>query len=402
LREEREMVSLIYNETRKLLTRKKTLVVFIAFILLVGFMMFASYKEDQTRKKYSSPEFRIQNMEQSLEYLNKMKDDPKILEQDKKHFIEEIERTEKELKELKENPNPKETDWKKELNQRIQSSEAILKEAGMPESEKERIKLEIEQFRYLLDNNIKYDENNLNAFNFLKMLFEILGIVFLAVGVMMFTGDVVSGEYTPPTMKFLITQPVSRAKVLFSKFLAVVLTSVILILAVEIIAYVLMGIMFGFGDTNYPMFVGTRYEYDLTKVVNEGHPFKTIVGSTYMISRTSFIIRGFLIQILFIIAAASFAFLLSTVLKSSMVSISLSIVTVIVLAILQNLPYVSKAAPYLFTTYGNSFSLMQGQLPLNFQNPVFTTNLGIGVLAGWSIACYLAAHAVFVRRDILI
>ncbi len=396
------MISLIYNETRKLLTRKKTLVVFIAFILLVGFMMFAAYKDNQMRKKYNSPEFRIQNMEQSLEYLNKMKDDPKIPEQDKKHFIEEIERTEKELKELKENPNPKEVDWKKELNQRIQSSEDILKESNMPDSSKERIKLEIEQYKYLLDHNIKYDEGDLNAFNFLKMLFEILGMVFLAVGVMMFTGDMVSGEYTPPTMKFLITQPVSRAKVLFSKFVSVIITSAILILVVEIIAYIIMGLIFGFGDGNYPMFVGTRYEYDLSKVVNEGHPIKAIAGTTYMITRASFIIRAFLIQILFIVATASFAFLLSTVLKSSMVSISLSIVTVIVFAIFQNLPYVRKAAPYLFTTYGNTFSLMQGQFPLNFQNPIFSTGLGITVLIAWSVVCYLISHIIFVKRDILI
>jgi ABC-2 type transport system permease protein len=398
----REMINLIYNETRKLLTRKKTLVVSIAFILLVGFMMFASYKEDQMRKKYNSPEFRIQNMEQSLEYLKKMKEDPKIPEQDMKHFIEEIERTEKELKELKENPNPSEVDWKKELNQRIQSSENMIKEPTMPDSEKERLKLEIDQYKYLLEHNIKYDENNLNAFNFLKMIFDILGIVFLAVGVMMFAGDMVSGEYTPPTMKFLITQPVSRAKVLFSKYTSVVLTSVILIIAVELVAYIIVGLAFGFGDGNYPMFVGTTYEYDLTKVANEGHPIKTVAGSTYMISRTSFIIRAFLIQIVFIIAATSFAFFLSTVLKSSMVSTSLSIVTVIVLAILQNLPYVSKAAPYLFTTYGNAFTLIQGQLTLNFQNPIFSTQLGITVLTAWSVISYLIAHVMFVKRDILI
>jgi ABC-2 type transport system permease protein len=396
------MINLIYNETRKLLTRKKTLVILIAFTLLVGFLMFAAYKEDQANKKYRSPEFKIQNMEQSLVQLKSMKEDPKISEENKKHIDEQIEETEKSLKELKENPQQKEVDWKVELNQRIKDSEAALKEPYMQDSDKERIKLEVEQYKYLLNNNIKYDENTMNSFNFLKMLFEILGMVFLAIGVMMFSGDMVSGEYTPPTMKFLITQPVSRAKVLFSKFISVVITSVVLIVSVELIAYVIMGLLFGFGDANYPMFVGTRYEFDLSKVVNEGHPLKTIVGSTYMISRTAFIIRGFLIQVLFIIAIAAFAFLLSTVLKSSMISISLSIVLVIVFAIFQNLPYVKKAAPYLLTTYGNPFTLMQGYMPLNFQNPIFSTELGVIVLLIWSVVCYLIAHFVFVKRDILI
>jgi ABC-2 type transport system permease protein len=396
------MISLIYNETRKLLSRKKTIIVFIAFVLLVGFMMFASYKEDQNRKRYNSPEFKIQNMEQSIDHLKRLKDDPNIPEQDKKHFAEELERTEQALKELKANPNPQEIDWRVDLNQRIKDYERYLNESGMPESEKERMTLEIEKYKYHLEHNIKYDENSLNAFNFLKMLFEILGAIFLAVGVLMFTGDMVSGEYTPPTMKFLITQPVSRAKVLLSKFISVVLTSVILILVVELLAYIIMGLIFGFGDMNYPMFVGTRYEFDMAKLANEGHPLKTIVGSTYIISRGAFIVRGLLIQILFIAAAASFAFLLSTVLKSSMVSVSISIVVIIVFTIFQNLPYVSKAAPYLFTTYGNTFTLMEGRLPQMFQNPIFTTSFGIIVLVAWSVICYLVAHLVFTKRDLLI
>lgn len=43
----------------------------------------------------------------------------------------------------------------------------------------------------------------------------------------------------------LITQPISRAKVLFSKYISVVLTSVIVILGVESIAYIPMGIILG-------------------------------------------------------------------------------------------------------------------------------------------------------------
>lgn len=396
------MLKLIYNETIKLLTRKKTLIVFIAFILLVGFVMFGTYKDDQNRKKWNSPEFKIQNMEQSLEHMKNMRDDETNSEEFRKQIIQDIENTEKALKELKENPNPEVIDWRKDLNERIANMENMLKEPGFPESEKERITLEINQYKYLLDNNIKNDENDLNAFRFLRMLFEILGAIFLAVGVLMFTGDMVSGEYTPPTMKFLITQPVSRAKVLLSKFISVVLTSIILVLAVELIAYLIMGLIFGFGDINYPMFVGTRFEVDMAKLVNDGHPLKAIAGSTYVISRGAYLMKAFLLQILFIIAAASFAFLLSTVLKSSMVSISVSIVTVIAFTILQNMPYVKKVAPYLFTTYGNTFTLMEGQLPMMFQNPIVTTGFGITVMILWSAACYLLSYLVFTRRDLLI
>lgn len=396
------MINLIYNETRKLLSRRKTLIIFVGILLLVGFIMFGEYKNDQMRKKYSSPEFRIQNMEQTIQSLKQIKDNPKISEEDKKQIESDIEKNENQLKELKANPNVQKTDWKKELNQRIKDEENVLKEPYMRDSDKERIKLEIDRYKYLLDYNIKYDENTLNAFNFLKTLFEILGAIFLAVGVMMFTGDMVSGEYTPPTMKFLITQPVSRGKVLFSKFISVVLASVIIILSVELIAYVIIGLLFGFGNANYPMFVGTRYEYDLTKIVDQGHPIKTIAGSTYMISRWLFILRAFLLQTLFIIAAAAFAFLLSTILKSSMVSTSVSIVIIIAFTIFQSLPYVKNISPYIFSTYGNAFTVMQGDLALRFQNIIFTTPFTIMILSVWSIICYLVSHIVFIKRDILI
>lgn len=396
------MLSLIYNETRKLVKRKKTLILLVAFTLLVGFMMFGSYKDDQNRKRYNSPEFKVQMLEENIENLKVMKNDSKTPEEQRKNFEQEIIRSEEELKILKENTNGKEIDWKQDLNLRIKSIEDNLKEPGIDSSYKETMKLQLQQYKYLIDNNIKYDEDNLNAFNFLKVLFEVLGAIFLAVGVVMFTGDIVSGEYTPPTMKFLITQPVSRGKVLLSKFIAVVCTSVMIILAVELAGYTLMGILFGFGNANYPILTGTRYEFDLTTIASQGHPLKAIAGSSYIIARWSFILRAFLIQILFIIAAASFAFLLSTVLKSSMVSTSLGIVTVIVLTILQNIPYIKKGAPYIFSTYGNPLNLMQGNLASMLQEPLISTSFGIIILVCWSIACYLIAHFTFVKRDILI
>lgn len=396
------MFSLIYNEIRKLLSRKKTLVLVLAFTLLVGFVMFGSYKEDQNRKRYNSREYKIQMTEEAIENLKQIAKDTKIPADERKHYEEEISINEEQLKILKETPEGKEIDWKQDIKLRIKDIESTINEKGIDKSYKETLKLRLEQYNYLLNNNIKYDEDNLNAFNFLKILFEILGSIFLAVGVVMFTGDMVSGEYTPPTMKFLITQPVSRGKVLFSKFIAVVCTSVLMILTIEIISYILMGFMFGFGDANYPMFVGTKYEFDLTVAAGEGHPLKVVAGSTYIIARWSFIIRAFLLQILFIIAAASFAFLLSVVLKSSMVSTSLGIVTVVALTIFQNIPYVRKGVLYVFSIYGDPLSLMQGQMASMLQEPMITTPFAVIILVVWSILCYVISHFVFVKRDILI
>lgn len=396
------MLSLIYNEIIKLIKRKKTLILFVAFSLLVAFMMFGTYKDNENRKKYNSPEYRLQMLQENINNLKEMSKDTKIPEEDRKHFEKEILRNEEELKVLKETPKGQEIDWKQQLTLRINDIEENLKQEGMGSSYKESMKLQLEQYKLLLENNIKYDEEDLNAFNFLKILFEMLGAIFLVVGVIVFSADIVSGEYTPPTMKFLITQPVSRRKVLLSKFIAVVCTSAVIILSVELIAYVIMGLIFGFGNHNYPMLVGTRYEFDITALAGEGRPLKAVAGSSYIITRGVFLVRAFFIQMLFIAAAASFAFLLSTILKSSMISTSLGIVIAIVLTIFQNIPYVKKAAPYIFSTYGNSMSLMQGNLAVMMQAPVISTNIGILVLVVWTVLCYVIAHFVFTKRDILI
>lgn len=396
------MLSLIYNEIIKLIKRKKTLILFVAFSLLVAFMMFGTYKDNENRKKYNSPEYRLQMLQENINNLKEMSKDTKIPEEDRKHFEKEILRNEEELKVLKETPKGQEIDWKQQLTLRINDIEENLKQEGMGSSYKESMKLQLEQYKLLLENNIKYDEEDLNAFNFLKILFEMLGAIFLVVGVIVFSADIVSGEYTPPTMKFLITQPVSRRKVLLSKFIAVVCTSAVIILSVELIAYVIMGLIFGFGNHNYPMLVGTRYEFDITALAGEGRPLKAVAGSSYIITRGVFLVRAFFIQMLFIAAAASFAFLLSTILKSSMISTSLGIVIAIVLTIFQNIPYVKKAAPYIFSTYGNSMSLMQGNLAVMMQAPIISTNIGILVLVVWTVLCYVIAHFVFTKRDILI
>lgn len=396
------MLSLIYNETIKLIKRKKTLILLLAFSLLVGFMMFGTYKDNENRKKYNSPEYRMGMIQENINNLKQMSNDTGITEGDRKQFDKEIIRNEEELKILKETPKGQEIDWKQQLNLRISDIEENLNQESIDSSYRESMKLQLQQYKYLLDNNIKYDEEDLNAFNFIKVLFEMLGAMFLVVGVIVFSADIVSGEYTPPTMKFLVTQPVSRWKILFSKFIAVVCTSAIIILTVELIAYLIMGFIFGFGNHNYPMLVGTRYEFDLTAIAGEGRSLKAIAGSTYIITREAFLVRAVLLQMLFIIATASFAFMLSTILKSSMVSTSLGIVTAIVLTIFQNIPYVKKSASLIFSTYGNPMSLMEGNLAAMMREPIINTRTGIMVLAGWAILCYLIAHFVFVKRDILI
>lgn len=397
---------LISNEVKKLMRRKKTIIIFTAFVLLTIAIGYGSYKENLNMKQWSSPEFRQKNVEESIKYLKRDLENPNnTSEENKKYMKQEIANMEQELSRIKLEVSGKTVDWKVQLKEQMDNTEKSIndKSLGLTTNDKDRMKLELQQAKYLYANNIKpQDGSTFDAFSFIKTLFMVLGTIFIAVGVMVFTGDIVSGEFTPPTMKILLTQPVSRAKVLASKFIAVAGVAVILILAVEILSFLIMGLIFGFGNPNYPIITGTIYKWDLTQSAYGGHPLVAVVESSYIISMGQFVVRMFLFQTLFIITCVSVGFMLSSIVKSSMVSVSVSIVIVVAFTILLQMPALKKLAQYIFTSYGTVGQILTGESVMRYNNPYVSTSFGIGTLIVTSIVCYLISHIVFTRKDILI
>ena len=396
---------LISNEVKKLMRRKKTVIIFAAFVLLTVAIGYGSYKDNLNRKQWDSPEFRQKNIEESIKYMKQDLENSSLTELDKKGVKQNIVGMEKELAQIKLEVSGKTVDWKITLKEKIDSTEKDLNDNNivLDTNQKDVMKLELQRDKYLYDNNIKPESSNtFDGFNFIKTLFIVLGTIFIAVGVMVFTGDIVSGEFTPPTMKILLTQPVSRAKVLASKFIAVVGVAVFLILAVEILSFLIMGLIFGFGNPNYPIITGTIYKWDLAQSAYGGHPLVAVAGSSYIISTGQFVVRMFLMQTLFIITCASVGFMLSSILKSSMVSVSVSIVIVVAFTILIQMPALKNLAQYIFTSYGTVGYILTGEAAMRYNNPYVSTSFGIGTLIVTSIVCYLISHIVFTRKDILI
>lgn len=397
--------TLIKNEFIKLMSRKKTYVVIIAFILLLGFIGFGSYSRVKHIKENSRPENRIAREHEKIKNLNKLKNDPKISKEDKKEFDNEITEAYKKIDEIKAEVKKGKVDWRVKLKKEIKDTENQLKQSNIKDEEKENLTLYLQQKKYLLSHNIEPNENNfeVRAIEYLQQVFMLLGALFLVVGVIVFGCDMVSGEYTPPTMKFLLTEPVSRGKILFSKFVTLLVSSTVFILGIELIAFVIMGLIFNFGDFNYPVQVGTKFAYNLAARPEIGEStIKAIAGTTFIIPMWKHLINMFLLQGLFIAACASFTFMLSTVLKSSMISMSLSIVLVIVSNIFSGFSSLKKIGRYLFVSFGNPEIILKGELVYTFSNINMTPTFAISVLVIWTVICYVISHIVFVKKDILI
>jgi ABC-2 type transport system permease protein len=295
-------------------------------------------------------------------------------------------------------------DWKISVKASIEDSQSQLKNGELPPESKTYFQSQITYNQYFLDNNIDPNEGReFNSFNSIQTIFLFLGMIFLAIGLCIFAADMVSGEYTPATMKVLLIQPVSRGKVLFSKFISIIITCILLITSVEGIAFLLIGLFFGFGNANFPISQGSKFAFDKITTSDMPKQVHEIIGSSTMTPIWKVTLNSLLLQILFIIAVVSFVFLISTILKSSMLSTSLSTVLIVALFIIPELSSsIRKIMPYCFFTYGNSSDLLSGYINMNYNTTFITPTFAIIVMLIWSLICYLVAHFVFVRKDILI
>jgi ABC-2 type transport system permease protein len=406
------MLTLIKNEIIKLLARRKTLVVLIAFVLFAGIMAFGLYQNEKQAEKWQSKEYRIQRMEESIQHTKDrkenlpeyVKNNPTEIENFKKQMDEQIARMEEELKKLKEEQD-KPIDWREDLRNQITSIEKQLQSNTLPETERSNIELRLTQLKYLQEHDINpADNNELNAINFTLLLTKILGFIFLVIGLAIFGSDMVSGECTPPTLKFLLTQPVSRGKVLLSKFIALSTVGTALILLVEVLFFIGVGLIFGFGDLNYPTIVGTMFQYDMSALVQGGsRPLIAVAGSSYLIPVWSYLLRTAGLQAIFIVATTAFIFMLSALFKSSMVSMASSTVILItIIILLQSIGSLRKYAQYIFTSYGDVGELITGGMARTLNNPNVTIGYSILVLAAWTVISYGISHLVFTKKDILI
>lgn len=407
------MITLIKYELLKLFKRVKTLVVVIAFMLLTAVLTFGLYKDSENMKRYNSPEFQIENMERNISFNEKQKENlpPDVRNDDskKEDYIKSLDadtaRLKNELSKLKA-LNGKEVDWKEDLNTSIKNLETALNETqGDFKESNGDIDQQLQQLKYLRDNNIKpIEPYEFNGFSYLEKLISILGQVFLIIGIAIFTADMVSGECTPPTLKLLLTQPVSRGKVIFSKFISVTLAAIGLILSIEIVSFLVVGLIYGFGNSAYPVMVGAKYQFNQAVFLeNGGHPLNIIAGSSHIIPMWKYIMELLLTQGLYILACTSFVFLVSALFKSSMVSMGVATVSLIAMTIVFNLVgFLKKFAMYVFTSYIDMGAVIKGQTALMFNDPSSTFGLAIIVFLVWTVVCYLIAHVVFTKKDILI
>lgn len=400
-------LGLLKNELIKLFAKKKTFIIWGLFILLCVMLVVVNETAEKNYLKYNSPKAQVENLTREIanqeDNLKSIQSDTSISKDDKKINIEQtkayLESLKQQLVSAKASLDSS-TDWKSNLKNQIEEQKKVVDSTSDTDSKKDQER-ELKRLQLHLDNNVPLNDQNYNTgINFYILNITMIAASFLAIGLTLFNGDNVSNEYNPGTLKFLLVQPVSRIKVLLSKYVIMLLSSTVLIMVTQFLFFLGVGIIKGFGSFNRPYLVGLKYEY----VYTNGQKFiSEVSGSGHYILLWQYLLEALALQLLFLIVMVTFILMISTISKSSVVTM-----TVLICAILgSNIVYslsttYRKASPFIFLHYANIDDILTGQIVMRTGSFLFTWQTVAGVSALSTIIFLGVSLWVFKKRDIQI
>ena len=219
--------------------------------------------------------------------------------------------------------------------------------------------------------------NLLNAYlvSFMILNSIALHIPFL---ITLVAGDLLAGEATSGTYRMLITRPVSRFKIVGSKFIAGIIYSNLLVLWLAVMSLVLGIIIFGVGE------------------------LIVIKSTTIIIFAKNDVLWRFLLgygfAALSMSVVASIAFFFSSLVENAIGPIVTTMAIIIVFLIISaiNIDFFQSLRPYLFTNYILDWKLF-------FDDPLETNEIikAVVVLLGHIIALFGITAYFFNKKDIL-
>lgn len=403
------MWRLISNELYKIIKKKKfwiTFIVFTVILFLIGFMQYSN------EKKYNSPEKQIEMTKTNIKTDKKSLQSGSMGAKERKNLKKTIASEQARLKKLKKSEADKNLEWTRRVTKDLRTNkEALIKANAKGKNEDiENATVSVSKDQYYLDNNVNpYDETGdtvFYAFLDTKAFIEMI-IVFMIIAVV--TGDIVSSEYSPATIKMLLAKPVSRFKILLSKFIAIFASNVFLIIIPQIVLFIVFGIKDGFPNMSSPVGVGTIYQYDKAVMTqNNQMGLSPVVGSTQIVPYAKYFMYVTGMDLLFIVTCVSICFLISVLIKNSGIAIGSSVGIGLVMSIVGIMSLqgalpdaLQKVSPYFPMTYASSDMLVYGDLAKRINNPSVTIGMGAGVLIIYTLICFAISSLVFTKRDML-
>lgn len=226
-----------------------------------------------------------------------------------------------------------------------------------------------------LQESFMFEGNVINGYLITYLILNAM-LVHVPMLIALVCGDMISGEASSGTIRFLLTRQVSRERIIISKFFACIIYSTVLVLLMAALSLGLGIAIFGKGD----MFI-----------------MKDII---YIIEENSVPLRmfyAFSFSILGMATVASLAFMFSAFTQSSITPVVMTMVVIIFFTILSalNVELFNIMKKYFFTTYMNNWKLF-------FEEPYNTSKIykSIIVLSVHIIAFFSITLFFFKKKDI--
>jgi len=192
-------------------------------------------------------------------------------------------------------------------------------------------------------------------------------------------GDIVSGEATSGTVRFLLTRPPSRSKIITAKYLTTLFYTAGLVVFLGLVCIFLGLILFGSGD----LIMNYHAKFRIVLIPEAEVPVRMLLA--------------FAAAVWSMTVVASLAFLLSTLAENSIGPIIGTMAVVIVFLVIGNFPFdfFRLLSPYLFTTYMIFWQRFLDD-PISWGEIAKSAT----ILGLHSVGLFLIALAAFNRKDV--
>lgn len=290
-------MNLVKNEIKKIILSKKYIIAMSIFLILYSGVTFLICRDTMNLK----PEILLNKNKTYMEYLKKEKKSGGASQKRKAEIdntITEIEMHNESLRFEVKNIN-----WRKRL---IKQNKDLNKQLNL-EREKDNVRKvatynqEVKTNEYYLKHNIEPTLNyEITAFNIMPKVNIFVGLLIISVIIAIIVSDSVSGEFNSSTIKLLLTKAVSREQVLFSKFLASIITCVLSFMIVKVLVFIILGMVFKFGSFKEPIVFYSNYIKDRDMIAKTGFGVLPDLNSLKICSIMKLTVLSELFNILFI------------------------------------------------------------------------------------------------------
>ncbi|SFK46357.1 ABC-2 type transport system permease protein [Halobacillus dabanensis] len=259
--------------------------------------------------------------------------------------------------------------WKEELQQQ---NEQLMSPDGPPDVEYPGY-MNVEENQYRIENDIKPTEYN--VWDFVR---ENRGLVAL---VSLFTIIVAAGitanEFRWGTIKLLLIRPISRTKILFAKYISVLIYALTMLFALFVLSFIVGSLLFGMDG------------FAATYVYSQAEEIKSV-------NIFSFTVFQYLLSFVELMMMATFAFMIAAVFRNTSLAIGLAIFLMMAGSSIVVFFMDKGWAKYILFANTDLNQFIEG-------TPFFSgINLGfsIAVLAVYYVLFMLLSWVFFTKRDV--